>query len=421
MNPGKPQLRILLSAFACDPQEGSEPGAGWDWAYHLARAGHDVTILARDEHRPRVEQGIQAAGMPNLRAEYVGIRSIPFWMPFVDVYPYYILWQMKAYLRARQLHRANPFDVVHHITYTSFRHVSYMPWLGIPFIFGPIGGGESAPMALRASMTGKSRVFEALRDLSNIVPRLNPVWRSMVINAACIVAKTNETRACLPRKARPRVQLSMENMITQTPCLAGDSRRGAPLRLFYAGRLLSWKGVHLAIRAVAQLAGDDVARFTIVGKGMEELRLKEEVRRLHVEDRVEFIPWLPRPEVQAMYSANDVLLFPSLHDSGGTVVLEALAHGRPVICLDLGGPAIAVDRHCARIVSTRNRTEDQVVDGLAQAIRELARMSEAEWEKMREAALQRARYYQPEVAVARVYDQILSARLKDSPAGSRSQ
>jgi glycosyltransferase involved in cell wall biosynthesis len=38
----------------------------------------------------------------------------------------------------------------------------------------------------------------------------------------------------------------------------------------------------------------------------------------------------------------DVLLFPSLHDSGGWVTLEAMAAGRPVICLDLGGPAVRV-------------------------------------------------------------------------------
>ena len=42
--------------------------------------------------------------------------------------------------------------------------------------------------------------------------------------------------------------------------------------------------------------------------------------------------------------SHDFLLFPSLHDSGGFVVLEALCHGMPVLCLDLGGHSRPVQR-----------------------------------------------------------------------------
>ena len=40
-------MRILLSAFACAPHSGSEPGVGWHWALELARLGHDVLVLTR--------------------------------------------------------------------------------------------------------------------------------------------------------------------------------------------------------------------------------------------------------------------------------------------------------------------------------------------------------------------------------------
>src|SRR5262249_17128782 len=49
-------------------------------------------------------------------------------------------------------------------------------------------------------------------------------------------------------------------------------------------------------------------------------------------------PRMPPAELFELYDTHSLLLFPSLHDSGGFVVLEALSHGLPVVCLDLGGP-----------------------------------------------------------------------------------
>jgi glycosyltransferase involved in cell wall biosynthesis len=78
-------------------------------------------------------------------------------------------------------------------------------------------------------------------------------------------------------------------------------------------------------------------------------------------------------EIGAVYRRHDALLFPSLHDSSGNAPLESLAQGLPVICLDLGGPAVIVDASCGRIVPTIGRDEAAVVRGLADAIEALAR------------------------------------------------
>ena len=80
-------MRILLSAFACDPTQGSEEGVGWAWAYHLAKAGHEVCVLTRHYHREAIEEGLPELGFSNLRFEYVGVRFVPFCMPVLGVYP----------------------------------------------------------------------------------------------------------------------------------------------------------------------------------------------------------------------------------------------------------------------------------------------------------------------------------------------
>ena len=77
---------------------------------------------------------------------------------------------------------------------------------------------------------------------------------------------------------------------------------------------------------------------------------------------------VPHNEVLALYQTHDVFLFPSLHDSGGIAVLEAMYLGLPVVCLDLGGPAVSVGDAGIRV-----RCEDaqQIVLGLADGVRRL--------------------------------------------------
>ena len=407
-------MRILLSAFACDPELGSESGVGWAWAYHLAKAGHDVRVLTFEGQRSSIENRLRELDLPNLHFEYVGVRFVPFWMPGPGVYPYYICWQRNAYLRAKTLHGERRFDLVHHVSYAVFRNASYLYLLGAPFIFGPVGGGERSPRALRTSMSSKQRAAEALRDFVNLLPNLDPYWREMLRNSSRIAVKTTETLSYLPRESRGRAVIALENMVSEPPFLAGESDRVPPFKLLYAGRLLSWKGVHLALRALAKVRGRADVHLTIVGEGKEAQSLKELVHRLGLEQIVELSPWIPKAAVLALHESHDAFIFPSLHDSGGTVVMEAIAHGTPVICLDLGGPAVTVDKHCARIVSTRNKTEEQVVEGLANAIFDLCHLSSAEWEAMRTAAVRRAQLYAPQKVIARVYGPLLMPGLPHS-------
>jgi glycosyltransferase involved in cell wall biosynthesis len=367
-------------------------------------------VLTREYHRPEIEDVLPRLGLPNLRFEYVDVRHVPFWMPPLGVYPYYTCWQWNAYLRAKRLHRERPFDIVQHITYAVFRNPSYLYRLrGAAFIFGPVGGGERSPRALRESMSGAAKRFEMLRDLANLIPRFDPFWMSMLGHSARIAVKTEETRACLPRKSRERAIITLENMVTEQPRLAGDIGRMPPFKLIYAGRLLQWKGVHLALRAMSLVVAQERAELTIVGRGPEESRLRADVRTLKLEPFVHFAPWMPKSEVLGLYSTHDALLFPSLHDSGGTVVMEAIAHGKPVICLDLGGPPVTVDEYCARVVSTRGKTEEQVIQGMADAIVEFCRMDPTDWEEMRKAAVRRAKFYAPDQVIGRVYGPLIKS------------
>ena len=148
-------LSILMSAYACEPHLGSEPGVGWHWATRLASAGHEVRVLTRANNREVIEDALAAHPVPRLSFAYY---DLPAWMRRCKNQAglwarlYYVAWQWGAYGVARRLCRETRFDVVHHITFGVFRHPSFMAFLGLPFVFGPVGGGETAPRPLRKSL-----------------------------------------------------------------------------------------------------------------------------------------------------------------------------------------------------------------------------------------------------------------------------
>lgn len=372
---------ILLSAYACEPNRGSEPGVGWNWAVELAALGHDVWVLTQPEHAPAIARFLEQVPTDRLHFRYVGVPGLDHWsrMPgrlsSVCYLMHVFIWQWLAYFEARALTRQVRFDLVHHLTMCSIRVPSLMGRLGIPFVYGPVAGGDRPPMALRASFPAKARRYEALRDLANLWIRLDPMLRQTFHRATAILTSTPQTRQLVPRRyqGKATVQLS----IGTPPVTTGHEARLRPpgeLRLMFAGRLLSWKGLHLALRALSELRRElPGATLTVIGSGPDEAWLKGLATELGLEGAVDWIPWLPQEEVFKAYARHDVFLFPSMRDSGGMVILEALGNGLPVVCLDLGGPGTIVDATCGRAVPTHGQGEREVVTALHSALAGLAR------------------------------------------------
>jgi glycosyltransferase involved in cell wall biosynthesis len=392
----KQSLRVLLSAYACEPGKGSEPGIGWNWALGLARAGHEVWVLTRANNREAIERALAGEVEPELRARlHFAYYDLPAWARWWKrgghgVRFYYLLWQWGAYRSARALCRTTRFDLVHHLTFGVFRHPSFMGRLGLPFVFGPVGGGETAPHALRRTFPLRGYLADAVRDLANWLVRIDPLMASVYRGAAVTLCKTAETLQRIPGRYRGKCRVHLE---VGTPGAAPPPlrRQAAPerLRVLYVGRLVYWKGLHLGMMAFARLLERHPgAQFTVIGAGPDEAWLRAQARRLGIEGSMTWVPWLARDEVLHAYPRHDVFLYPSLHDSSGNAVLEALAGGLPVVCMKLGGPGELVNDGCGIRVAAGESA--QVVHNLANALGSLAERPQL-IEQMSQAAQQRAR------------------------------
>jgi glycosyltransferase involved in cell wall biosynthesis len=288
---------------------------------------------------------------------------------------YYVLWQWFAARRIRRLFPRLPFDTVQHVTYVSIRYPSFMGSLGLPFYFGPVSGGEGVPPRLRTGFSARQRWHERLRDVSNFFVPLDPLMRRTFRQSERILV-TRDTLPLVPRRWRDKttVRLAVGHPKDGwTAIQSSPRRRAGDLRVLYVGRLLQWKGVDIALEAVSRVKqSHPKIRFTIIGDGPAKARLASLSRKLGLENIVEWVGWLPQRTLVEHYRSADLLLFPSLRDSGGMVVLESLAHGLPVLCTDLGGPGVIVDSTCGRAMATAGRTPQQLARDMASAMLEMA-------------------------------------------------
>jgi glycosyltransferase involved in cell wall biosynthesis len=401
-------MKVLLSAYSCEPNKGSESEVGWQSAVHLAALGHQVWVLTRANNRPTIEHELERRGsLPSLHFLFY---DLPGWVRRWKsgrrgLYAYYLLWQWGGYRLAARAHRDVGFDIVHHVTLATIRFPSFMGRLGIPFIFGPVAGGETAPLRLRWGYGWKGFLRDALRDLSNWFIRIDPLVRLTLRQATSIFVASQQTRALVPGVFQHKTALRLAIGYNGGPVSdRGTTRESGGFSILYVGEFIYLKGMHLGLRAFARLLDScPNARLTLIGKGSAEKEWKRLATELGIHDRVTWIPWLSRHELLRRYAHYDVFLFPSLHDSGGFVLLEALSAGLPVVCFNLGGPGIIVDETCGRVVAVERGSRDAIVQQLAD---QLQRLSTDEDLRLRlsAGAQQRARHFEWQRHLATLYE-----------------
>ncbi|MDW3649656.1 MAG: glycosyltransferase family 4 protein [Bacteroidia bacterium] len=371
-------MKILLSAYACEPNRGSEPGIGWNWALELARLGHEVHVLTRANNEGVLSSNPEAQELPNLHFIYFDHKGLSFRLKkklgFIGVYWYYRNWQKAVYPFIKAKLDLSSFDVVHHITFGVHRIPSHLWKLPLPFVFGPLGGGEHATEALTKSIPFKARIAERLRDFSNFLARQNKSLYRCFEHAELIFSRTEDTRQEVPQKFREKcfnhvdIGIHLRDRSPEPQRIEGKEH----IKLLFVGRILYWKGIHLALRAF-KLAREQYPHlsFSLIGSGKNKAALQSYATELGVGSGVEWIENIPQNEVFEKYKDHDLFLFPSLHDSGGSVVLEAMSYGLPVIALDLGGPGVMVDEQSGSLVKVEGKSVDKIVEDLAQEILDL--------------------------------------------------
>lgn len=334
--------RVLLVAFAYAPGAGSEPGLGYNMATALARR-YDVTVLTDQAWPGTPPDPGPGEDLPRV------IRLAPAaWPRAVDPRASQRRWELYYYTWMRSLARRLPAivestgaELVQHVTYGRYWMPSAADTAGRPFVWGPVGGGESASPELLRSSLAAVRYPEYFRIAVRAAFERDPALARTGRAADLALAVTPESAERMrrltgaPVEIYPAVSLDAAELRTLGALPAPPD---GPVRFLALGRLLFWKGFDMAIDAFARVR-DPRASFWIIGDGPERGLLEARAAAHGLGERIRFLGRLDRAETLGRFADGHVLVHPSLHDSGGMVCLEAMAARRPVICLEQNGPA----------------------------------------------------------------------------------
>lgn len=333
-------MKLLLVALACRPGRGSEPGVGYETYRAAVAAGYDVTLITQRQNVASVAEMIGrtvgvptqiiGVGLPSAvmdRWDRLGRRGFPL---------YCLVWQAIAAFRARSLHRSSPFDVVHQVTLQA-------DWLGSVVcmldstvrVWGPIGGGTSIDSAGRRWLGWRGRCKEVLR-IATTGPLRASIGRYSAKHSTLVIA-VNEDRLRWLTSLGCRAIRQTQTFLTDHPEGPRSSARGVDGRYkaVFIGRLVAWKGVRLAISALAQ-SGATCWDLDFYGDGPERAALLRMVKRLNLAERVRFLGQVDRAVARNAGRDADALLYPSLREADSWAVAEARAVGTPIVCVAVG-------------------------------------------------------------------------------------
>ena len=359
---------------------------GWETACAVSRVGHEVWVLTTATHRSGIEA--ELADRKNLTIHWIYVDPFNWVYDWNtggkgiqwDVHLHHYLWQVKAYFVAKRLHRTIGLDVIHHATYGRYSAPSFVALLPIPFVWGPVGGAESAPLSFWRDFGWRGKLYEFLRQMAKVSGEWDPFVHLTARRSALALACTPETADRLKKLHVPRLEiLPGQTAVSEAdwqllePLRArrearreADREANPPVRFLSVGRLIHWKGYHLGVRAFLAAKLEN-AEYWVVGNGSE----LEGLQSIAAGDRrIKFLGNLPRLQALQVMADCDVFVHPSLHDFSPTVCVEAMAAGLPIVCMDLGGPSVQVTAETG--IRVRAVDPNQAVQELAQAMTELA-------------------------------------------------
>ena len=399
MNTQEP--RLLLSAYQSGPGMGSVSQIGWHWYSRLAQR-LPVTLLTHVRNRAALE----AAGAPLPGSEVIYIDTEWFAGPLyrlaarlfrqsqhavflVSSADFYV-YDAAALREVRRRRAAGAdWDIVHAVTPVSPMAATRLHKLGRPVVLGPWNGGLGNPAHFPDIMRADAAWLYPVRKLGGLVDLLAGSSR----NAAAILTATRATLASIAPRHRSRCVPMLENGVDLDifapgpwPEAPGPNR---PLRLVFVGRLVPFKGITMLLEALQRVAGELAVDAVLIGNGPLEADLRAEAAARGIADRVRFITEnLPAEAVAAEMRAAHLFCLPSVRESGGAVLLEAMACARPVTAVAFGGPAEIVDEAVGRALPDSGR--EAVVSGLIDVFREIIAQPDA-WRARGEEGLRRAR------------------------------
>lgn len=337
-------MNILINAYACAPNWGSEQGMAWHWITELAKM-HNLYVITEGEWKKEIEEAVALLDVKDNIHFYYNpvsdkIRSMCWNQGDWRFYWYYRKWQKKTLTIARQICSEHRIDIIHQLNMIGFREPGYL-WdiYDTHYIWGPVGGMEIVPLKYLSGMPlSKKTKYIVKNMLNHLQIRYSARVCKAIHRADIVIAATQGTYNSFVKLHHIKPVYMNEAGCTISEQHTAHNFNKDQLDILWVGRFLDTKKLDIAIRTIAKVK--DLPIFLhIVGSGSdtENAMYQQMADKMGISNNIKWYGKLANKKVQEMMNQMDLFLFTSVLEGTPHVVLEAITNCLPILCIDTCG------------------------------------------------------------------------------------
>ena len=354
-------MNYLISAYSVNPYKGSEDSIGWNWVLQYEKnykEGDRIILLTKKFNEKDTRKGLKEFNIQNVELVIVDVPNALNWFREKHSafhHMYYILWQHWAWLWVK--HSGIHFDVIHHVTMNDYRIPSEMyKAKGAKVIWGPMGGAQVTPKPLK--VYEKNRLTATFREFVNKSCSWNPFYKKALRSYYKIYCINNETQKQISHIVGKDVplmpELALRDDYKNLPIL---EKTNDILKIVFVGRLIGKKGIAFLVDALSLMPDGMDWELLIFGDGDDRALIERQIEDSGIEKNVKLMGNRPLNQIAEAYQQADIFVLPSLRETSGNVLLEAMAYAVPIVAFDTSFCKLLKEVECGIFVDTEQALE----------------------------------------------------------------
>ena len=356
-------VNYLISAYSVNPYKGSEDSIGWNWVLQYEKnykEGDRIILLTKKFNEKDTRRGLKEFNIQHVELVIVDVPNALNWFREKHSafhHMYYILWQHWAWLWVK--HSGIRFDVIHHVTMNDYRIPSELyKAKGAKVIWGPMGGAQVTPRPLK--VYEKNQLVASFREFVNKSCSWNPFYKKALRSYYKIYCINNETQKQISRIVGKDVplmpELALRDEYKNLPIRKGNNDI---LKIVFVGRLIGKKGIAFLVDALSLMPTDMNWELLIFGDGDDRALIEKQIADSGIGKNVKLMGNRPLNQIAEAYQQADDFVLPSLRETSGNVLLEAMAYAVPIVAFDTSFCRLLKEVDCGVFVNT-----DQALEGI---------------------------------------------------------
>lgn len=359
-------MNYLLQAYACSPYKGGEYAVSWGWITHIDEKLNNNDVLYV------VSLTLTQEDIKRFNLKHVVLIKVDKMEKYKFLnynFLFYRIWQYKAYKKVRKL----KIDVIHVYSLSDYRQIGFWYKMKESYkILGPVGGGQITPKALRCYDSKKGFI----REFINYIYKYNLFQKAKLLKFDKIYACNYETqKELINSKILPDVPLNDAFQKVKIK----KKKKNSKVNILFVGRLINKKGLIFLLDVLGKLNKNLNYQLSIYGEGEQEELIRSLIIKKGLENKVYIKGSIPYDEISKVYLEADFFIMPSLRESGGSVLIEAMAHELPVVALNMALPKILKRYNCGLFIDI-NQSKEKIINDMALAIEKMILNPELRWE-----------------------------------------